>query len=145
MKKIKINILLIILITQVLNVNIIYGQEDITLSICSKYIKPPYVSDGQVYKALITGDEIAEFHVTFYGGTTYRIVIASGNREGNVVFSLYDKERNLIFTNRDHKYTPYWDFKFTSTVDCIIEAELLPTARIGSGILTMLIGFQTTY
>jgi len=112
------------------------------LSICSKYIKPPFISDGQVYKALVTGDEIAEFHVTFYGGTIYRISIAAGQSEGNVIFSLYDKERHLLFTNKDYNNSPYWDFKFTSTIDCIIEAELDPSARSGSGIVNMLIGFR---
>ncbi|MCX7953818.1 MAG: hypothetical protein N3A01_01360 [Bacteroidales bacterium] len=125
--------------------NQINSQEDYTLSICSKYIKPPFISDGQVYRALITGDEIAEFHVTFFGGTTYRIAIAAGQSEGNVIFSLYDKERHLLFTNKDYNNTAWWDFKFTSTVDCIIEAELIPSARTGSGILNMLIGFKQQF
>ncbi|NSW46286.1 MAG: hypothetical protein HPY79_10780 [Bacteroidales bacterium] len=118
------------------------AQSDVTLSLCSKYIVPPYISDGQVYKALITGDEIAEFHVTFYGGTVYRIAAATGQTEGNLIFSLYDKERHLLFSNRDYKNSTYWDFKFTSTIDCIIEAELDPSARSGSGLVNMLIGFK---
>lgn len=141
MKKIKI----LTIIFSILHINLIFSQEDYTLSICSKYIKPPFISDGQVYRALITGDEIAEFHVTFFGGTTYRIAIAAGQSEGNVIFSIYDKERHLLFTNRDYKNATWWDFKFTSTVDCIIEAELVPSARTGSGILNMLIGFKQQF
>lgn len=118
------------------------AQSDVTLSLCSKYITPPFISDGQVYKALVTGDEIAEFHITFYGGTTYRISAATGQSEGNLIFSVYDKERHLLFTNRDYKNSTYWDFKFTSTIDCIIEAELDPSARNGSGLVNMLIGFK---
>lgn len=122
--------------------NITFAQSEVTLALCSKYIQPPFISDGQVYKALVTGDEIAEFHVTFYGGTIYRIAIAAGQSEGNVIFSLYDKERHLLFTNKDYKNSTYWDFKFTSTIDCIIEAELDPSARSGSGLINMLIGFK---
>ncbi len=133
-------ILLSILFTILMNS--LYAQSDVTLSLCSKYIQPPFISDGQVYKALITGDEIAEFHVTFYGGTTYRIAIAAGQSEGNVIFSLYDKERRLLFSNRDYNNSTYWDFKFTSTIDCLIEAELDPSARSGSGLINMLIGFK---
>lgn len=134
------NTLLIIFLTILMNAT--YAQSELTLSLCSKYIQPPFISDGQVYKALITGDEIAEFHVTFYGGTTYRIAIAAGQSEGNVIFSLYDKERRLLFTNRDYNNSIFWDFKFTSTIDCLIEAELDPAARSGSGLINMLIGFK---
>ena len=101
MKRAKISIL-IIFIASLMGGNL-FAQSDVTLSLCSKYITPPYISDGQVYKALITGDEIAEFHITFYGGTIYRIAAASGQTEGNLIFSLYDKERHLLFTNRDYK------------------------------------------
>ncbi len=133
-------IVFIILVSAI--VSKIFAQSDVTYAICSKYITHPFISDGQVYKALITGDEIAEFHVTFYGGTTYRIAAAVGQNEGNLIFSLYDKERHLLFSNRDYKNATYWDFKFTSTIDCIIEAELDPSMRSGSGIVNMLIGFK---
>ena len=139
MKKIALSIFLFIVIS---TNGVLLAQSDVTLSLCSKYIVPPYISDGQVYKALITGDEIAEFHVTFYGGTVYRIAAATGQSEGNLIFSLYDKERHLLFSNRDYKNSTYWDFKFTSTIDCIIEAELDPSARNGSGLVNMLIGFK---
>lgn len=116
------------------------AQMDATMNICSKYIVPPFISDGQQYKALLNGEEVAEFRASFYGGSTYRIVAASGQTEGNIVFSLYDKERNLLFTNKDYSNSTYWDFKFTSTIDCIIEAELVGGQTSGFAIL--LIGFK---
>lgn len=131
----------VLYVVATLNGNLL-AQSDVTFSLCSKYITPPFISDGQVYKALVTGDEIAEFHVTFYGGTTYRISAVAGQTEGNLIFSLYDKERHLLFTNKDYKNSTYWDFKFTSTIDCIIEAELDPFARNSSGLINLLIGFK---
>lgn len=122
--------------------NSTFAQVDVTTGLCTKYIKSPYISDGQQYKALLNGEEIAEFHATFYGGTTYRIIGATGQTEGNLIFSLYDKERNLLFTNRDYQNSIYWDFKFTSTIDCIIEAELDATSKAKSGFAIMLIGFK---
>lgn len=104
-------------------------------------MKYPYISDGQQYKALLNGDEIAEFHITFFGGTTYRIAAAAGTEEGNVIFRVYDKQRNLLFTNADYNNSPYWDFKFTSTVDCLIEIQLDNT-NIQSGFMYMLVGFK---
>ena len=118
------------------------AQIEVTTGLCTKYIVSPYISDGQQYKALLNGEEIAEFHATFYGGTTYRIVGATGQTEGNLVFSLYDKERNLLFTNRDYENSSYWDFKFTSTIDCIIEANLDSGNQTASGFAILLIGFK---
>lgn len=118
-----------------------FSQSDTLVKICTQHLKFPFVSDGQQYKALLNGDEIAEFHATFYGGSTYRLVAASGLSEGNLIFSVYDIERNLLFTNREHKNSAYWDFKFNSTIDCIIEAEL-DSKYLNSGFALMLIGFK---
>jgi hypothetical protein len=119
----------------------VLAQAETVMELCTKYIVPPYISDGQQYKALLNGDEIAEFRATFYGGSTYRIVGCTGSSEGNLKFSLYDKERNLLFSNEDYNNTPYWDFKFNSTIDCIIEAEL-DAKNINSGFAILLIGFK---
>ena len=116
-----------------------FAQADTLLRVCSQYLTEPYISDGQQYKALLNGDEVAEFRSTFYGGTTYRIITCSGLSNGNIRFSSYDRNRNLLFNSEDHKLTPYWDFKFTNTIDCIIEAQLVNKS---SGFAIMLIGFK---
>jgi len=118
-----------------------FSQMENTKQLCTRYIIPPFVSDGQQYKALLNGDEVAEFHATFYGGSTYRISACSGNSDGNLIFSIYDRERNLLFTNRDYQNSPYWDFKFNSTIDCIIEAQL-DLKDNKSGFAILLIGFK---
>lgn len=139
MKKVLIS--LSILLSLLIFTNISYGQSDTLMKLCTQYLKPPFISDGQQYKALLNGDELAEFHATFYGGTVYRVVGASGQSEGNLVFSVYDVERNLLFSNRDYQNTPYWDFKFNSTIDCIIEAQL-DSKSATSGFALMLVGFK---
>ena len=116
------------------------AQVENTTEMCAKHIVPPFVSDGQQYRALLNGDEIAEFHATFYGGSTYRISAGSGTSEGNLTFSVYDKERNLLFSNVDYQNAPYWDFQFNSTMECIIEAQL--DTKEGSGFAILLIGFK---
>jgi len=119
----------------------IYAQVEVTEKLCTSKLKPPYISDGQQYKAFLNGDEVAEFHSTFYGGSTYRLVANSGQEEGNLKFSIYDSQRNLLFSNVEYNNSSYWDFKFTSTVDCIIEAEL-NTKKLSSGFALLLIGFK---
>lgn len=119
-----------------------YAQCDTIATMCGEHISAGgYISDGQIYRSLLLGDEIAEFHTTFYGQATYRIAACSGLSDGNLIFRLFDEERNLLFTNEEYKNAPYWDFTTKSTLDCIIETQLDPTSA-PSGCAVLLIGFQ---
>lgn len=118
------------------------AQCDTIANVCARNMAKQFLSDGQEYRALLlNNDETAEFHSTFYGGTIYRVVACSGMGEGNLVFSVFDSDRNLIFTNSDYKNAPFWDFKVNSTFDCIIEARLGSESQ-GSGCAVVLIGFK---
>lgn len=117
------------------------AQLDSTMRLCQSHMDLPFISDGQSYTALLNGDEIAEFYTTFYGESIYRIVAYSGTNQGNLKFSVYDQERNLLFTNSDFDNIPYWDFEFDHTMDCIIEAQL-DSKNQSSGFAVLLIGFQ---
>jgi len=100
-----------------------------------------FISDGQQYRALLRGDEVAEFDVTLYGGSTYRMSACSGLSDGNLVFTILDQERNILFSNNEYQMTAYWDFEVTHTIDAIIEARLKPS-EAESGCAVLLIGFQ---
>lgn len=119
----------------------IQAQCDITADVCQKHITDDFLSDGQHYRALLLTDQVAEFNATLYGGTTYRLSGCSGTQDGNLLFRVFDKERNLIFRNVEYQNAPYWDFKVESTMDVIVEAELDPIAG-GSGCAVMLVGFK---
>jgi hypothetical protein len=118
-----------------------FAQCDTIATICSKNIPKSFISDGQSYRALLLNDEVAEFHTTLYGGTVYRIAACSGMTNGNLIFRLFDEERNLLYSNERYKNAPYWDFDIKSTMDCIIETQLDPTSA-SSGCAVLLIGFQ---
>lgn len=100
-----------------------------------------FISDGQVYQAFVDAEQAAEFKVTLYGGSLYRIATTAGSKDNYVIFNVYDQERNLLFTNADHDNHPYWDFKIDNTLDCYIEAYLDIDKKV-SGCLVLLIGFQ---
>lgn len=118
------------------------AQCDSVASLCAKHIASKFISDGQQYRALLLNtDETAEFHATLYGGSTYRVAACSGLTDGNLVFSVFDEQRNMIFTNSEYKNSPYWDFKVNSTLDGIIEAKL-DIRNQGSGCAVVLIGFK---
>ena len=119
------------------------AQCDTIANLCAKHIINSFISDGQTYRALLLNpEETAEFHTTFFGETVYRIAACSGMTDGNLTFYIYDQENNLLFSNKDQKNAPYWDFKVKSTIDDIrIEAKLDPV-NAGSGCAVILIGFK---
>jgi len=117
-----------------------YAQCDTIASLCDQHISDNFISDGQDYRSLLLDDEIAEFNMTLYGGSIYRFAACSGLTDGNLIFSVYDKERNLLFTNKDYANSPYWDFNIANTLDCIIEAQLDPN-NLASGCAVLLVGF----
>lgn len=139
MKRFLLNIIFIFSLT--ISVQFVNAQADTIMKACEQKLPFPYISDGQQYRALITEGEVAEFKATFYGKATYRIVACSGLSEGDLVFTLYDEQRNELFSNRNYQNSSYWDFQFTSTIDCIIEAELSSSGPT-SGFALLLIGFK---
>lgn len=100
-----------------------------------------YISDGQVYRAFLDQDQVAEFEVTFYGNSTYRIATSAGIKDEFVIFEVYDQDRNLLFSNYDYANAPYWDFEIENTIDCTIEVKLDMNKKL-SGCVRMMIGFQ---
>jgi hypothetical protein len=119
------------------------AQCDTIANLCAKHIISTFISDGQSYRALLlNSEEMAEFHTTFFGETIYRIAACSGTSDGNLIFNIYDQDRHLLFTNRNHSNAPFWDFKVKNTLDCIIEAQIDVNRNQGSGCAVVLIGFK---
>ncbi len=110
---------------------------------CEAHITANYIPDGQFYRALLQGDETASFDLTLFGATTYRVAACSGETDGILIFSVYDKspEHNLLFSNKDQNSAPYWDLAVASTIDVTMEANL-DASKAGSGCAVMLIGFK---
>jgi hypothetical protein len=117
------------------------SQEDVLFTNCINQLKSPFVASGQPFRAFLTGTEVAEFHTTFFSGSMYRVV-ASSHQENNILFSIYDKERNLLFSNEQFEAAGSWDFKIEGSVECIVEARLNPN-KSPSGIAMLMIGFKS--
>lgn len=117
------------------------AQCDTIASVCEKHITRSYIPDGQFYRALLNGEETAEFNLTLFGGTTYRVAACSGLTDRNLVFTVLDRDRNVLFTNKEFSNDPYWDLAIANTIDVTIEAQLDP-AKLGSGCAVLLIGFK---
>ena len=65
----------------------------------------------------------------------------SGLSDGNLVFSVLDKQRNVLYTNKEQNNDPYWDLVIANTMDVTIEAQL-DQSKAASGCAVMLIGFK---
>jgi len=129
-------------------VNSSFAQEcDSLTSICYEYLKndkknnKAFISDGQVYQAFVDVEQTAEFKVTLFGGSFYRVAATAGRSDNYVIFSVYDKDRNLLFTNENFDNKPYWDFKIDNTMDCFVEAKVDIDKKV-SGCIVVLLGFQ---
>ncbi len=134
-------VLAVILLVSLVSANVANAQADTLMKHCSKHLPTSYISDGQVYQTPISDNETAEFNVTFYGGSTYRVAACAGLEDGNLIFTIYDRDHNELFCSGEHNNTPFWDFKFADTVDCLIEARLADQTD-NSSFAILLIGFK---
>jgi len=121
--------------------NTSHAQCDTIAVACQNFITQNYISDGQVYRSLLNGDDVAEFQSTLFGGNTYRIAVCSGISDSNLIFRLSDQERNVLFSNTDYDKEPYWDFYVENTMQVSIEV-LLDNTRKDSGCAVVVIGFK---
>lgn len=97
---------------------------------CAKeYSESSYLSDGRNYRALLTGDQVSDFYITFYGGNTYRIAACTDIQGGQVFFTVKDQKGNSLYSNKDYENAPYWDLEFASTIDCKIFVQLTPETQ----------------
>ncbi len=111
-----------------------------TRALLNKDVDAKFISDGQVYTAFLDREK-AEFNTTFYGGTVYRIAASAGSGEDYVVFTVKDPEGNILFSNKNYRNAPYWDFKVAETLPVTIETELDLDLKV-TGCVVMMIGFQ---
>ncbi|RPH31526.1 MAG: hypothetical protein EHM93_13205 [Bacteroidales bacterium] len=118
-----------------------YSQVEQLQNICSLYFSPEFISDGQEYFASLKPDQKVEFRTTFYGENTYRIVACTNLKKGDLVFTVFDTEKNLLFSNASYNFSQYWDFKFTSTITCIIQVDV-KSIKFTPGFVMLLIGYK---
>jgi hypothetical protein len=119
---------------------VLNSQEDTLLKECSHFLRSPFIVTGQPLKAFLTGDEVAEFYATLYDGNIYRMVACS-HEANDIAFSVFDKDRNLLFSSSDFVDANYWDFKMEGSIECIIEVRL-NAQKTSSGIALMMLGFK---
>ncbi len=121
--------------------NLAYAQGFTYPFPCELRMQPPYVSDGQVHLLELKKNDKGEIKTTFYGGNTYRIITCGIPGNGEISFILFDSEKNILFNNKNFDYTHYWDFKFKSTVECIMEVRYTEQKKPKT-LVKVLLGFK---
>jgi hypothetical protein len=117
-----------------------HAQCDDVAQDCS-YDLLPFNSDGQFYRAQLFPGEQAKMRITFYEGIVYRIVPCSEDPKSNpLVFTLYDKRGNKLFSNAGTLDQRAWDFAFGATADYLIEVSLGKPSN--SGCVAIQIGYK---
>ena len=119
---------------------IVSFSQTIENSPCDKYITADYINDPQYYATPLNYGETKQFTITFIGGNIYRLAVASST-ENNVQFLIYDQENNILFSNADFSYSPYWDFDVPSTLECTIKVSLVSTQML-EDFASICIGFK---
>lgn len=133
----------ILFLLQIFILHASYSQYSGTKSLadCEVLLSPEYVSSGQEYFADLDKNNKATFHATFFAGEQYRIVACSNIQNHELIMEVYDTDKNLLFSNKEHDYIPYWNLVFTSTVECIIEVKVEAKEHIKKPV-KLLIGFK---
>ena len=117
-----------------------FGQDN-SRKKCTNLLNSGFVSDGQEYLTKLDENNIAKFFTTFYGGSQYRVIACTDIEDIPLLLTVYDTEKNLLFCNKDHNYINYWNFTFTSSIDCIIEIEFDVENQLKDEVM-LLIGFK---
>lgn len=98
---------------------------DLELECAKTKSDPSYLSDAQDYRAMLSGNEVAQFNSIFYGGNTYRVA-ACTDIGAPLSFTVKDHLGNVLFTNKDYENAPYWDIEFPATINCDLFIQLPP-------------------
>ncbi len=117
-------------------------------SFTKEYCKPklhPYIYNGQLNSAVLNQGDVAELMLTFYSNQDYRIVVCATEELGPVRFRLLDLNGQVLFTNEDHNFIEYWDFRTRATHQLMVEVSVPESEGeeklLKSGCVSILIGF----
>ena len=139
-------VIIIILSLTIGSSNALHAQcKSFAKKIC-KIKLDPYIHDGNYHAAILTEGEEAELYKTFYSDTEYRIAICGSDQLPNVEFKIIDANKNLLYTNKDHDFSPTWDFKLQASQQLKILVKVHPSGKnaedVVSGCVAIMFGFK---
>ena len=108
----------------------------------------PYKNTGRMVNAFMVPGDYADIHLTFNGGSTYRIAVCASPVLGPVDYQILDMDKNLIYdSTKDPNRKDYWDFKLVATQQLIVHVQVPESEEqtidiIHQGCVTIMSGFK---
>jgi hypothetical protein len=121
---------------------------------CNQYAKKscmpelnPFTHNGQLNIQQMAPGEEAELDLTFYSGMSYRLLICAQEMIGKAQFQVFDSKNKMVFDNKDHNYTSFWEFEVASTQKMKVVVIIPPASKTANeiskvGCAAVLVGFK---
>lgn len=105
-----------------------------------------YTHDGNYHAAVLVEGEEAELYKTFYSDMEYRVAIVGESSLPAVEFTVMDANKNILYSNKDHDYSPTWSFRLESSqqLKIIVKVSKFNAAdeMPASGCVAIMFGFK---
>jgi hypothetical protein len=106
----------------------------------------PFTHDGNYHAAVLVEGEEAELYKTFYSDMEYRLAIVGESKLPNIEFTIFDEDKNVIYSNKNFNYAKTWDFKLESSKQLKLVVKVTQSTKPGdvplSGCVAIMFGFK---
>lgn len=100
----------------------------------------PYTYNNQINSAKLEAGKPAEFHLSFYKGVNYKLLICADAGMGKVNFRVLDENKNEVYNSSNDNNADSWAFFSNSTQELVI--EITPVEKSSSGCAAVVVGMQ---
>ena len=105
-----------------------------------------YTHDGNYHAAILVEGEEAELYKTFYSDMEYRVAICGDDKLPPIEFTIFDANKNIIYSNKEANYPKTWDFKLQSSQQLKLVIKVnssdKPAETPASGCVSIMFGFK---
>jgi len=105
-----------------------------------------YTHDGNYHAAVLVEGEEAELFKTFYSDMDYRLSICGEETIPQVEFTVYDANRNVLYSSREANFVRTWDFRLEASQQLRIVIKVNAASNQGntpaSGCVSIMFGFR---
>ncbi len=114
--------------------------QDQSASPCYDRDMKGFIKDGQDYTLTLEDSKTGKIYISFFEGFQYRLVICSNNTR-KFKISLFDIEKNLLYSGICNNYIKNIDLRFKSNIACIAEVSV-ENEPLFKPVFTIAIGFK---
>jgi hypothetical protein len=105
-----------------------------------------YTHDGNYHATVLMEGEEAELYKTFYSDMEYRLSICSDENLPPVEFTVFDANKNILYSSKEANNARTWDFKLQSSQQLRIVLKVNSSGEQGgtpaSGCIAIMFGFK---